>query len=207
MSTNESRIPPTDLSMLGKLGPQPAGTREVRDSNLAWTKFYQIYGPVIYRFSRRTGLDQNEADEVLARVMRNFLTAFRNGLVVIESKGRFRSYLRTVTNRVIQAVRSERPRGEEPGAAEPAAMQRDDWETDELRSMLLASLQRLRELGVSSRDIGVFEELVLQQRTPESVSACHGVSVARVYVIKHEMIKRVRNLYRKLRGILGAGES
>lgn len=201
MSEGESIFPQTRPSVIGPLKEEKS-----ERSERAWQIFFQIYGPVIYRFSRHAGLNDGEAEEVLARVVRNLLIAFRNGLVIINEKGRFRHYLRTVTNRVIHAVRADRPRGEDLEAPEPEA-ELQNWSYFELAERLRACLARLGELGVNPRDVAVFEALVLRQKSPETIAHQYGLSVARVYVIKHEMIKKVRKLHEKLCGILGeAGE-
>src|SRR5262245_41529594 len=99
MSIADSRFPVTRQSMIDRLGASDPGP-----SDKAWRTFFRIYSPVIFRFSKHARLNDNEADEVLARVVRNLWVAMRGKNGYDPSKGRFRYYLRTITNHVIQAV-------------------------------------------------------------------------------------------------------
>ncbi len=77
----------------------------------AWRTFLLRYHPLIYRWSRGTGLDHNDAEEVSAAVLCKLVTAMRD--FVYDPSHRFRGWLKTL---VENEVRSEyRKRGRRPG--------------------------------------------------------------------------------------------
>ncbi len=76
-------------------------------SDERWRTFFEIYGPLVYRIARRAGLNQNDAEEVLANVMRSFVQAVQRGFEVDHRIGLFRSYLKTMTSHEIAAWRRQ----------------------------------------------------------------------------------------------------
>src|SRR5262245_49421065 len=85
-----SIFPTTRLRRLWRLN-EPRGK--------AWHEFFSVYGPVIYRMARHARLSEEAAEELVAIVMRNFVGTVVNGFTYDPAQGRFRQYLRTITNR------------------------------------------------------------------------------------------------------------
>jgi len=187
------RMPQTRASILNALHGHGAAAES------AWGWFFEVYGPVAYRFGRRSRLSEAEADDVVANVMRNLLVAFRRGFEKRESRGRFRAYFRTVVNNEISAAfqRRGKDRDAEPGPpplAPDSAFERED-ELEQMR--LCLRLLRLAP-SVRARDVVIFERYVLHGDPPEKLAREFGVTRSRVYAIKHEVTKELRAIRAEL---------
>ena len=75
----------TSTTLLNSLIEEPADQR-------AWRTFCERYGPAIYRFARRRGLSEADAEEVLSATLTAFFEAYRAGRYD-RSRGRFRTWL------------------------------------------------------------------------------------------------------------------
>ncbi len=205
-SLNEVRrsgagFPTTRLTLIGRLRGDAGG---------AWDTFFRIYGPVVYRMARHAGLSSERADEVVAYVMRKFWGAVKGGFEVNHDVGLLRNYLRTITNQAIRSEKGRRTAGEgsdsmaieNAPSREPAPD--DIWERTEQEERLLTCLERLRESrSVRTRDVQAFEEYVLQGRRPAEVAKRYQITENRLFGIKHEIIKKLRTVARKLDRELG----
>ena len=98
-ATNYSTFEPeTRLSFLNSVSnAEPA----------AWRKFHELYGPIIFSYARRKGLQDADAHELLQDVLLQvykYLPSFEYD----QTKGRFRAWLQTVTkNQVAKFFRSK----------------------------------------------------------------------------------------------------
>jgi RNA polymerase sigma factor (sigma-70 family) len=200
MGSNQSTGPTTWPSLFD-------GCR--RSDNQAWTTFFGIYGPIVYRYARRAGLRQDDADEVVAAVMRNFVQALRRGFEVDHALGCFRHYLKKVANHEIAAQRRRRGRTvtdldavlDVPGREEPPEQY---WREIEKQERLRICLERLSVSSAARpRDLLVFQRYAIQGEPPEQVARELGVSTSRVYAVKHEVIRQLRSLRIELDAILG----
>jgi RNA polymerase sigma-70 factor (ECF subfamily) len=196
MATNdESLFPSTRISLIGRLG-DPA--------NREWEDFFAIYAPIVYRMARHARLSENESEEVVAIVMRNFVGTVRKGFKVDHEIGRFRSYLRTITNRVISAQRDKTTAttaSAVPLEELPDERNHDDanWTRIEREERLRTCLDRLRaSREVNPRDMEAFERIVLQNESVESVARQFGLTANRLYGIKHTIIKQLQQMRAKL---------
>ena len=197
-TASPSYFPETRETILNNLGQARGAAGEV---------FFCIYGPIILRFARHAGLAEHDAEDLLATVMRNFVVRVRNGdFRVDRSKGRFRHYLRRVTNHAISEHRRKNARTaldlEQIG--EVAERSADRWDDLERQERLLACKERLRATGrISERDLLAFEQYAERNLPADVVSKQLGISISRLYVIKHEVIGQLRRVRRELEEILG----
>ena len=84
------------------------------------------------------------------------------------------------------------------------AQVREAWPEIEQAERMRACLERLRQSGkASARDLAVFDQYAVQRRPVERVAEQFGISRSRVYVIKSEIIRHLRRLYKKLDEHLG----
>jgi RNA polymerase sigma-70 factor (ECF subfamily) len=91
----------------------------------AWRTFLQRYQPLIYRWSCRTGLSHDDAEEVSAAVLCKLVIALRD--FVYDPAHRFRGWLKTlVENEVRSLYRQRRRRPGDRGSAHPLAQRRLD---------------------------------------------------------------------------------
>ncbi len=92
----------THVTLLGRLAD--------RADAAAWNEFYRRYGDLIRGFARRRQLQASDCEDVLQEVLLSLSQAMP-GFRYDPAKGKFRSYLKTVTLRAIFR-RSCQKRGE-----------------------------------------------------------------------------------------------
>ncbi len=196
-----SSFPTTHRTLIDQLAHEPPLSPR-------WRIFFDLYGPVVYRFARRAGLSDASAEDVVAGVMRNFVSTVRGGFRLDASLGRFRSYLRTIVNHEILAQR-HRERHELASTpiddvSPPAdAIEPDgEWTALERQERFRACLDQLRA-RVRPRDMLAFERYAVSGEPAQRVARELGMSTSRLYALKHELVSRLRELARQLEAELG----
>ena len=140
-STTHSTGPTTRMSVI-------EGCRH--GDNQAWTAFFNIYAPIVYRYGRHARLSESDTEEVVAKVMDDFMQALRRGFAVDHSVGRFRQYLRSAANHEISSqrrrIKNHTPLEDiaEPPSGEP--LPEECWAELERQEHLRLCLARLRLL-------------------------------------------------------------
>lgn len=202
VNSTSTFFPTTRFSLLGRLGDPAA---------LAWDEFFAVYGPLIYRMARHARLGEDTAEDVVAVVMHNFVGTMKRGFQFDPQQGRFRQYLRTITNRTILLHRLQGPMAKlqvsdhslvSTGCSDnlPDAA----WEEAEREERWQVCLERIRLSSVvSPRDFAAFEALVLLGEPAEKVAKRFGVTTNRLYGIRHSVIRRLRQIREELDGELG----
>lgn len=175
------------------------------DAPDAWSQFFELYAPVVYRFAKHARLSDRAADEVLSTVMYNMVIAVRNGFELDREKGRFRHYFRKVVNRVIAAARH--PKQDASSVDERS----DPQDLDQTFAHIEASeylnycLKRLeRESTAPVRHIEIFRQYVLEEQSPDQLARKFQISRARVYAIKNEITASLRTIHTELIDEMGA---
>jgi RNA polymerase sigma-70 factor (ECF subfamily) len=74
----------------------------------AWRAFLQRYQPLIYLWSRRTGLNHSDAEDISAAVLSKLVTALRD--FVYDPTHRFRGWLKTVVGNEVRSLYRQRAR-------------------------------------------------------------------------------------------------
>ena len=167
-----------------------------------WSRLVHLYGPLVYGWCRRMGLQPEDAADVVQEVYRSVaakILEFR-----WERPAAFRSWLKTITrNKVRDFWRRARrePAGVggtafqlrmaelaelEPGDADPAEDQR---EVDDLYRRVLELVRR----EYTERTWQAFSQVVLQGRQPSDVAGDLGMSTNAVYVAKSRVLSRIRS--------------
>jgi RNA polymerase sigma factor (sigma-70 family) len=169
-----------------------------------WRTFWEIYGPVTYRFARGAGLRHHDADDVVSEVMRSLHTRIRGGLMIDHAKGRFRGYLARTTQRAVERHRSHfsSSTAEEKSptirSTHPAPVSQTIEGFERLERLRLC-MDRLRgSRNVRQRDVDAFEKYVLLEEPAEKVATRYGISRGRLYGIASEMMDRIRKLILQL---------
>lgn len=174
-----------------------------------WRTFWGIYGPMVLRLAARRRLGREDAEDVLANVMRTLLQMLRSGFQVDHRKGLFRSLVATLTYRAAAAHLRRTRRM--PGSLEVVAeTEAGDLPPDEE----LARMERLARLRVClgqlrndrrirRRDLVAFERYALDGESAAGVAKALEITPARVHSIKHHMLKRMRNMMMRLEQELG----
>src|SRR5438034_10482482 len=171
---------------------------QIRDGSnqAAWQEFVDLYGPVIYGFARKRGLQDADAADLMQDVLRSVSAAIGR-LDYDRNHGTFRGWLFTITrNKVFNFLSARRIRPQGTGdtttnrllAEEPAASDGSDaWELEYQRRLASLAMERVK---------GEFHENTWQAfwlTAVEGLAAAEvgkqvGMSAGAIYVAKSRVL-------------------
>jgi RNA polymerase sigma-70 factor (ECF subfamily) len=175
---------------------------QIRDGSnqAAGQEFVKLYGPVVYGFARRRGLQDADAADLMQDVMRSVSSAIGR-LDYDRKQGTFRGWLFTITrNKVFNflSARRIRPQGSgdtttnrlldaQPDGSDGA----DAWELEYQRRLASIAMQRVR---------GEFQENTWRAFTMTAVEGVAvpeveqqlGLSSGAIYVAKSRVLARLK---------------
>ena len=162
----------------------------------AWREFYDRYGELIRSFARRRGLQPSDREDTLQDVMMS-LTKAMPGFRYDPNKGKFRSYLKTITVRAIYK-RTCQERGkvalEDIEGVVAKALTDDElerqWEQDWRLHHMRRALRRI-EPEINKKELAAFEQYALAGRDARDTAAELGLSVEQVWQAKSRTLKRL----------------
>ncbi len=176
---------------------------QIRDgtNQAAWQELIDLYGPVIYGFARKRGLQDADAADLVQDVLRSVSSAI--GRLDYDRKhGTFRGWLFTITrNKVFNFLSARRIRPQGTGdtttnqrlAEEPAASDGSDaWELEYQRRLASLAMERVK---------GEFHDNTWQAfwlTAVEGLSAAEvarrvGMSPGAIYVAKSRVLARLKD--------------
>lgn len=174
----------------------------------AWQEFSCAYEPAIYRFSRRRGLQHDDAIELTQRVM---LKVLRSADQWAESQppDRFRGWLRTVAQHTLVNLvtrdgkhrASGVPIAEDARAIANESSENDDrerWHAEERRAWLRLALNSIRP-EFSSGSWEAFERTVLSDEPVELVACDLNITAGGIYAARARVVKRLKSVLQQLR--------
>ncbi|HEY2841688.1 MAG TPA: sigma-70 family RNA polymerase sigma factor [Pirellulales bacterium] len=197
MSVGDS--PLTRASLLLKL-------RDGADQG-AWQEFMRLYGPLIYGFARKRGLQDADAADLMQDVLRSVSTAIGR-LDYDRNQGTFRGWLFTITrNKIFNflAARQSRPQSSGGGATSQALDNLPDsgdgadvWELEYQRRLAAMAMEQVRT---------EFQENTWQAFSLTAVDGLSAAEVARrlsmtpgaIYVAKSRVLARLKEQVETLR--------
>src|SRR6185503_10209605 len=122
-------------------------------NHIAWQEFVKLYGPVVYGFARKRGLQDADAADLMQDVMRSVSAAIVR-LDYDRNQGTFRGWLFTISrNKVFNFLSARRIR---PQAAGDTGTSRlldskpddhdgvDEWEMEYQRRLASLAMDRIR---------------------------------------------------------------
>ncbi len=175
---------PTSLSLLERL-QHPA-------DQAAWERFVDLYTPLLYAWTRRLGVPDADAADLVQDVLTVLvekLPAFR-----YDRRQRFRAWLWTVThNKWCDRRRKDAaapPTVPLPELAEPGGDV--DREDEEYRRYLVGRALRLMQSDFEATTWKACWEHVVSGRSAADVARQLGISVGAVYVAKSRVLRRLR---------------
>ena len=204
MSSPKEDSYPTRSSLLVRL-------KDPQDQR-SWQEFNDIYGRLIFGFARKAGLTETEAEEVVQETMISAaknLPEFRYDPKVCS----FKTWLLNLSRwRVQDQLRKRIPTKSGSAASDTdsdrtAAIERladtadrqletiwdQEWET-KLLNTALASLKP----KVDPKEWQMFDLYALKHWSPREVALSLGVSVGRVYLVKHRIAARLKKEMKRL---------
>lgn len=166
----------------------------------AWQEFMKLYGPVVYGFARKRGLQDADAADLMQDVMRSVATSIGR-LDYDRSQGTFRGWLFTITrNRVFNflSARRNRPQGSgDTGVnqmldAHPAASDGADmWEVEYQRRLAALAMERVKS-EFQENTWQAFWQTAVEGIGAAEVSSKLGMSTGAIYVAKSRVLARLK---------------
>ncbi len=160
----------------------------------AWSEFLERYGGLIRGYCLRRGLQAADADDIQQDVLVSLGRAMP-GFRYDPSRGRFRSYLRTiVANAIATRFCQNRPGPSLSSVGEPVQGDHGDqdepWE-HEWRQYHLRLAMRTIEIEFSEADRTAFDLYAVQGRDARETAQELGMSVESVYQAKSRIMRRL----------------
>jgi len=168
----------------------------------AWTEFIELYGPVVYGFARKRGLQDADAADMVQDVMRSVA---RNAekLDYDPKRGTFRGWLYTVTrNKIYNFLTANRNRPKAVGDSSSqerldSLPDKDDnhereWELEYQRRIAARAMERVKgEFQESTW--AAFWGTAVEGRPAQEVGAKLDMTPGAVYVAKSRVLARLRD--------------
>ncbi len=191
-----AEIPPTRASLLLRL-------RDPRDG-AAWGEFVDLYGPLVYGYLRKQGLQDADAADLAQDVLGAVVGAVGR-LEYDPAKGAFRNWLFTAVRRKLSNWRRrQRNRRQCPNdtathqlleevVAPPAG--EGEWQREWEERLFAWACEQVRR-AVSDVTWQAFSRTALQGQPGKRVAADLGLSVAAVYLARSRVLARLKELVR-----------
>jgi RNA polymerase sigma factor (sigma-70 family) len=190
------KVPTTRASLILRV-------RDFRDSE-AWDEFVDAYGPVVYDYGRRHGLQDADAADLTQEVLRSVAGAIE-GFRYDPSRGTFRSWLFTVarTKRLNLVNRRDRDHltGGDPDfdrrlnqlpATNDDESEAEEWDHAFKQRLLDWAAEQVRH-EVSEATWQVFRRTAIEGANPQTVARDLAMSVGAVYAAKCRVMARLRD--------------
>ncbi|MEO2091389.1 MAG: sigma-70 family RNA polymerase sigma factor [Gemmataceae bacterium] len=188
-----AEAPATRITLLNRI-------RDGADSD-AWAEFARLYGPVIYGFSRKRGLQDADAADLVQDVLRSVA---RNApkLDYDPKRGTFRGWLYTITrNKIYNFLSANKNRPKASGDSgtheqlDSTAETRDDpegvWELEYQRRLAAKAMDRVKH-EFQPNTWKAFWGTAVEGKSAAEVGSELKMSPGAVYVAKSRVTARLR---------------
>jgi len=185
----------TSTTLLNSLLDEPADQR-------AWRRLCTRYGPAVFRFARRRGLSESEADEVLADTLQVLYETYRAGRYE-RAKGRLRTWVFGIAmNKVLEMRRRlQKDRGltslDDLGRDAGADSPDPQFDADVEQALAWQCLEAVRA-RVAPLTYQAFDLYVIKGRSAQDVARILGIDRDAVYVAKSRVVSSARREYERL---------
>ena len=187
-----TRATATRVSLLLRL-------RDTQDTN-AWSQFTEIYGPLVFNFGRRSGMQEADAADLVQDVMGEVAKS----IVKFEYDpriGKFRSWLYKIAKRAAGRAWSKRqrqPQGSGDTAIVNTLNQIEDesvdgewlWEKHYQTQLLTWAAEQIRD-QFHPHTWQAFWRTAVEGQTPQEVAKQLALNVGSIYVAKNRVMKRL----------------
>ena len=175
--------------------------------NGAWGEFVQLYGPVVYGFARKRGLQDSDAADMVQEVLRS-VARNADRMDYDPKKGTFRGWLYTVTrNKIYNFLSSQKRRPRATGDvssqerleafADPSNESEADWELEYQRRLSAKAMDRVKH-EFQPATWQAFWGTAVEGRQAVEVGQALKMSPGAVYVAKSRVLARLRDEVQKL---------
>jgi RNA polymerase sigma-70 factor (ECF subfamily) len=177
---------------------------QIRDGSntIAWQEFTKLYGPVIYGFARKRGLQDADAADLMQDVLRSVSAAIGR-LDYDRTQGTFRGWLFTITrNKIFNFLSARRIRPQSSGDsathrllhAQPEAVGDGDetWEMEYQRRLAAIAMERVKS-EFQENTWRAFWLTAVEGVAASEVSRQIGLSPGAIYVAKSRVLARLKD--------------
>jgi RNA polymerase sigma-70 factor (ECF subfamily) len=188
----------TQATLLGQLREEPA-------NQAVWGRFVEHYGPKIYGWCRKRGLQDADAEDVTQNVLLKLADKMRT--FVYDAHGTFRGWLKTVTQHACSdylEARKRRPSGSGDSAI-LALLDNAEARQDLAQRLgeafdleLLDEASRRVQRRVAPHTWEAFQLTAVEGWTGAAAAAKLGMKVATVFAAKCDVQKMLREEMRQL---------
>lgn len=194
-----AQLPSTRASLLVRI-------RDLEDQQ-AWSQFVEVYGPVVYRFARKRGLQEADASDLTQEVLRA-VAAVAGRLNYDAREGSFRGWLYTVARNKLydfRVARSRQCQGSGDSAVqavldEQSAHQEETlWEEEYQQQLLAWAADRVRD-SFEDATWQAFWQLAVEGKSGKEAAAALGMTLAAVYMAKSRVLARLKEEIHQLLG-------
>lgn len=168
------------------------------DDSTAWERLVVAYSPLVYTWSRRSGVKPSDASRVVQEVMRDVGRKIKDFFQDQRGDG-FRTWLRRLTQyRIADLCREE---GRDAGHLAEHHPNGDANPADILAGLISEDKQQLLakiQAEFSARNWQIFWSVVVEEREPAEVAEMFGVTLNVARLAKSRVLKRLREKMRLL---------
>ena len=182
---------------------------QIRDggNHRAWQEFVQLYGPIVYGFARKRGLQDADAADLMQDTLRSVSSSIGK-LNYDPRQGSFRGWLFTITrNKVFNFLSARRIRPQAAGDTSTnrmleshpdATVSEGDWEVEYQRRVAALAMERVKE-EFQATTWQAFVRTAVEGAAPGDVSRELGLSTGAIYVAKSRVLARLKEEVDRLR--------
>lgn len=189
---------PTSLTLL---------QRARSDDDQAWSQLVHLYGPLVERWCRRSGLSDDDTADVFQETFRTVSTSL-DGFSPRRSTGSFRSWLRTIVRtRIIDHHRMQNRQSAGKGGTDAQQLLanvadplcRDEGEVAaEERSLLVHRALQMIQPEFSEQNWSAFQEVALKGRSATEVARELRVNAQTIRQANYRIRRRLRLILQDL---------
>ena len=174
----------------------------------AWREFFDLYGPVVYRFARNRGLQDADAADLMQDVLRS-VARNAHRMEYDPKRGTFRGWLYTVTrNKIYNFLSSQKNRPRASGDSDAyerlqAAPAREedgpdaDWEREYQQRLTDRAMDLVKD-EFQPATWQAFWGTAVEGKAAAEVGVALKMSPGAVYVAKSRVLARLREEVRKM---------
>ena len=176
-------------------------------NHIAWQEFVKLYGPVIYGFARKRGLQDADAADLMQDVMRSVSAAIGR-LDYDRQQGTFRGWLFTITrNKIFNflSARRIRPQGSGDSATNRLLNSHPDeedgsttWEMEYQRRLASLAMEQIKS-EFQDNTWRAFWLTSVEGASAAEVSKQLGLSTGAIYVAKSRVLARLKEAVETIR--------
>ena len=197
-----SSLPPTQPTLLVRI-------RNAHDHE-AWTRFVDLYAPLIYGFLRKRGLQDADAADLTQDVLRHVAAAV-NRLEYDSQRGSFRGWLLTIVQNRLTTYWRREPNRERPGGDTEAYRRLNDipqpgsldasaeWDADYERQLFHYAANIVKQDFTPTTWLA-FWQTAVDGRSGKDVAESLQLTIAAVYLAKGRVMNRIKDQVKQLVG-------